>query len=69
MRTKSILVTRASSLAIIWLARPDIRNAVDEHMVQALDAALASLDGDSSVRAVVLAAQGPFFALAAMWAG
>ncbi len=61
MRTKSILVTRTSPVAIIWLARPDIRNAIDGHMVQELDAALASLDADSSVRAVVLAAQGPVF--------
>jgi enoyl-CoA hydratase/carnithine racemase len=48
-------------VAILTLADPASRNSLSEAMFAALDAALSKLDADTSVRAVVLAAEGPVF--------
>lgn len=48
-------------VAVLTLNRPEARNALSEQMLTALGDALASLAGDSRVRAVVLAANGPAF--------
>jgi len=61
MKTRSIKVTQASHVTVIWLNRPDVRNAIDAVMVRELDATLAALEAEDSVRAVVLAGQGPVF--------
>ncbi|OGA00381.1 MAG: hypothetical protein A3H35_05240 [Betaproteobacteria bacterium RIFCSPLOWO2_02_FULL_62_17] len=61
MPTRSINVTHVSQVAVIWLNRPDVRNAIDGVMVRELDATLAALETDRSVRAVVLAGVGPVF--------
>ena len=61
MRTKAIKVTLASQVAVIWLDRPGVRNAIDGPMAEELDATLATLETDVAVRAVVLAGQGPAF--------
>ncbi|ANN66666.1 enoyl-CoA hydratase-related protein [Bordetella bronchialis] len=47
--------------ALVWLSRPDVRNAVDAQMVQELTETYASLGRDSQVRAIVLAARGIAF--------
>ncbi|OZI60154.1 enoyl-CoA hydratase-related protein [Bordetella genomosp. 11] len=47
--------------ALVWLSRPDVRNALDAQMVQELTEAYASLSNDSQVRAIVLAARGIAF--------
>jgi enoyl-CoA hydratase/carnithine racemase len=52
---------RAGAVRILTLARPEKRNSLSEAMLGALAAAIAAADGDDSVRAVVLAAEGPVF--------
>jgi enoyl-CoA hydratase/carnithine racemase len=52
---------RAGAVRILTLARPDKRNSLSEAMLSALQAAIEAADGDDSVRAVVLAAEGPVF--------
>jgi enoyl-CoA hydratase/carnithine racemase len=52
---------RAGAVRILTLARPEKRNSLSEAMLSALQAAITAADGDDSVRAVVLAAEGPVF--------
>ena len=49
------------SVATVWLNRPDVRNAFNETTIEELTGVFRALDGDGSVRAVVLAARGPAF--------
>ncbi len=56
-----IQLERAGSVATLWLARPDKRNALDAEMMQELGAALDELGGDRSVRVVVLRGRGAMF--------
>jgi enoyl-CoA hydratase/carnithine racemase len=48
-------------IALLTLNRPETRNALSEAMLAALSEALASIAGDSKVRAVVVAGNGPAF--------
>ena len=48
-------------IAIVTLNRPQARNSLSEDLLAALSAELAAIAGDPSVRAVVLAANGPAF--------
>ena len=48
-------------VATVWLNRPEVHNAFDEHAIRELTTTLATLDGDASVRAVVLAGHGKSF--------
>jgi enoyl-CoA hydratase/carnithine racemase len=48
-------------VALVVLNRPQARNALSAAMLQALTQTLAGIAGDKSVRAVVLAANGPGF--------
>ena len=48
-------------IAMLTLNRPAARNALSEAMLDALCAGLKAIGGDKSVRAVVLAANGPVF--------
>ena len=57
----SILVERKDGVGRITLNRPDVRNAFDDTLITALAKAFAELDADRSVRAVVLAGNGPAF--------
>src|SRR5260221_14450883 len=49
------------AFAVLWLNRPEVRNAFNEIMIAELTAAFAELDADPSVRAVVLAGRGKVF--------
>ena len=49
------------SIAVLTLNRPQTRNSLSEAMLAALREELASLAGDTRIRAVVLAAKGPAF--------
>lgn len=54
-------VDRAASpdgVVVLTLSRPDVRNAIDDVLLDALLAAVRSLAGDSAVRAVVLTGAG-----------
>ncbi|WP_233234849.1 enoyl-CoA hydratase-related protein [Bordetella sp. LUAb4] len=44
--------------AVVWLSRPDVRNAMDPLMVQELDETFQALGRDPQVRAIVLAGRG-----------
>jgi len=48
-------------VALVWLNRPDVRNAFNETMIAELTHAFKTLDADNEVRAVVLAGRGPAF--------
>jgi enoyl-CoA hydratase/carnithine racemase len=49
------------SVAVLTLNRPQTRNSLSEAMIEALGDALTAIAHDASVRAVVLAANGPAF--------
>jgi len=49
------------SIAVLTLNRPASRNSLSEAMIAELHAALDDIRGDTSVRAVVIAANGPAF--------
>jgi methylglutaconyl-CoA hydratase len=51
----------AGGIARLTLDRPEIRNAFDDALIGKLTEALRRLDADASVRAVVLAGNGPAF--------
>jgi methylglutaconyl-CoA hydratase len=48
-------------VAVLWLNRPEVRNAFNEAMIGELTAAFGELDTDPAVRAVVLAGRGKVF--------
>jgi enoyl-CoA hydratase len=50
-------------VATLWLDRPEARNAMGVDLWRDLPRAMAVLSGDSEVRAVVVAAEGPHFSV------
>ncbi|MFA6266447.1 MAG: enoyl-CoA hydratase [Pseudolabrys sp.] len=56
-----LLSERAGSIAILTLNRPQARNSLSEALLIALSDAWADIANDTSVRAVVLTANGPAF--------
>ena len=42
-------------VAVIWMNRPEVRNAFNETMIAELSQVLKSLEGDAAIRAIVLA--------------
>lgn len=57
----SILIDREGPVLRLTLNRPDVRNAFDEEMIEALTAAGAGAADDASIRAVVLGGAGSIF--------
>lgn len=51
----------ADGVATLTLSRPDMRNPLSEATLAALSGAFAAISKDSTVRAVILAAEGPVF--------
>ncbi len=60
-RYETLEIDKAHGVAIVWLNRPDVRNAFNETMIAEVTAAFRALDKDREVRAVVLAGRGPAF--------
>lgn len=60
-RYETIAVDVRESVAIVTLARPSVHNAFDATLIRELTQALAALDGDATVRAVVLIGEGKSF--------
>jgi methylglutaconyl-CoA hydratase len=58
---KTLIVERRNAVAMVALARPDVHNAFNETLIAELTRALAGLDADDSVRAVILSGQGRSF--------
>ncbi len=56
-----LLRERHGAIAVLVLNRPAARNSLSEALLGELSAALADIAGDRSVRAVVLAGNGPAF--------
>ena len=56
-----LLVERDGDIAVLVLNRPQPRNSLSEALLKALSAALTEIKADRSIRAVVLAANGPAF--------
>ena len=54
-------VREAERVAVVTLARPEKRNALDPATVAALDAALARAEDDQRVRAILIAGEGKDF--------
>jgi methylglutaconyl-CoA hydratase len=50
-----------AGIALVWLNRPDVRNAFNETMIAEITAAFRTLDADTGVRAIILAGQGKAF--------
>lgn len=56
-----LLMQRSDSLAVLTLDQPERRNALSEAMLTSLSNALTDIAADTSVRAVIIAANGPAF--------
>ncbi len=61
MPADHLLTERRGAVGVITLNRPEIRNAFDDVLIASLTAALREMDADGSVRAVLLAGNGPAF--------
>ena len=61
MKFETLQVNVNHRVAVIWLAREKVRNAFNEVSIADLSAAFEQFSRDDSVRAIVLAAQGPAF--------
>ena len=60
-RYATIAVEVRESVALVTLSRPKVHNAFDATLIRELTQALSTLDGDASVRAVVLLGEGKSF--------
>jgi enoyl-CoA hydratase len=58
-----VLRLETGPVATLWLDRPEQRNAMGEDLWRDLPRAIAHLEADDEVRAVVLAAAGPHFSV------
>ena len=61
VHTPALLRSDAGGVATLVLNRADSRNALSEEMLAALTAAMADVAADDTIRAVVIAANGPVF--------
>ncbi len=52
---------RRGGVLVLTLARPEARNSLSQALIEALQGAIDAVAQDSTVRAVVIAAQGPAF--------
>jgi methylglutaconyl-CoA hydratase len=48
-------------VATLWLNRPEVRNAFDEHLIAEITAAVEAVAADPAVRVLVVAGRGPAF--------
>ena len=58
---KHLLIQTNHGVGILWLNRPELRNAFNDDMIAELTTALKALEADAAIRAVVLAGAGPAF--------
>jgi methylglutaconyl-CoA hydratase len=61
----SVSIARAGAVAWLRMQRPEVHNAFDARLIADLSEALAALDADASVRAVVLTGEGSTFSAGA----
>jgi len=60
-----VTITRNAGVATVTMARPDVHNAFNQHLISQLRAAFDELRSDDSVRVVVLAGEGKSFSAGA----
>jgi enoyl-CoA hydratase len=65
MADSPVLVERDGAIAVVLLNRPDQLNALSDELMEELVSALAELDRDEGVRAIVLGGSGRAFAAGA----
>jgi methylglutaconyl-CoA hydratase len=61
MKYENLEISVQSGVSVIWMNRPEVRNAFNETMIAELTRAYLNADADPGVRAVVLAGRGPAF--------
>lgn len=61
MNYQSLQLNRLAATATVTLNRPDVRNAFNETTIAEITQVFRELDADATIRAVVLAANGPAF--------
>jgi len=61
MKYKTLQLAAQHGIGVIWMNRPEVRNAFNETMIAELTQAFQAADADASLRAVVLAGHGPAF--------
>ena len=61
MKYKTLEIVVRHGVSVIWMNRPDLRNAFNETMIAELTQAFKAADADKNLRAVVLAGHGPAF--------
>jgi methylglutaconyl-CoA hydratase len=61
MNYETLQIAVDSGVSVIWMNRPEVRNAFNETMIAELTQAFRTADADQEVRAVVLAGRGPAF--------
>ncbi len=61
MKYKTLEIAAQHGVCVIWMNRPEVRNAFNETMIAELTQAFRAADADKSLRAVVLAGHGPAF--------
>jgi len=61
MKYETVDIQIEQGTCVVWLNRPEVRNAFNETMIAELTAAFAEIDGNDALRAVVLAGRGKSF--------
>lgn len=61
MIDQRISIERCGAVATLWLNRPQVHNAFDEHLIRSITNGLRALDADSEIRVVVLGGRGKSF--------
>ena len=56
-----VTIERKDDIAILWLNRPEVLNAISHAMKRALSDSILSLDRDNDIRSIVLAGRGRAF--------
>ncbi|MBV0896134.1 enoyl-CoA hydratase/isomerase family protein [Microbacterium sp. NC79] len=65
MTEKSVLIERRGAVAIVWLNRPEHRNAYTPEMAVRIQEALVECDADDDVRVIVVTGSGDHFGVGA----
>ncbi|MFN4238424.1 MAG: enoyl-CoA hydratase/isomerase family protein [Vogesella sp.] len=65
MNYSTLEITRSGQVATVWMNRPELHNAMNEHLIADLTAAFRELNRDDAVRVIVLAGHGKSFSAGA----
>ncbi len=57
----TVTIERKGEIAILWLDRPDVLNAISHEVKKGIAASVEALDRDDEVRAIILAGRGRAF--------